>query len=642
MNRFSIGLLAILLPSLATCCPTLWLQVNKDNPAPWPSVQVLGVDETPYLIPPTAPNRFDVLEKDGARTVAASGFTDALDPKSDVNGQRTRALDALSWIQQRYGKPALLNCKVKATLLCDEDDKCGTEGSCYGLHLDGPVDQVQAVVVKQQHLAVMSKDSQGNLELSSSVPGIDGESIEVCVEPTLELPSTLLSFVHLSDIQLRDPSITLSDRRLSHKLDWFDALSSFEYDEDLASYNQYVVEAVFATINGIAGKAPIADAPKFIVHTGDSIDSGAMSELDRIHVLIDRLRIPFFELFGNHDLLMFGNLAPTVTHDDDATCSSVSSLLGSQRWYVPNKICVDQWVSCSSCIGSEGDMVARTTQELTRQRFMSRLEHLRADRLAEQKSTQLGSYCPDTKPQVRNASYTRAHGFDLGTEDDRLDGRKLGYYAFVEPLKGSKRQAVFIALNSEELTPGQGGTRGRMGKAQFDWLRSVLSCVSQKEHRGDLVFVFAHQPLSQIDVDGDAKEPTPDLATLLEEHSNNVKAFFYGHSHTHSICGDSRKGVCSKFWEVETASLIEFPQEGRIVRIKSITDDLAFLELTALRERLTNRDTQLARYVDLARRGAERDFCYTHRETTQRCSADSRPYRTDGRDANARLFFRLP
>jgi hypothetical protein len=47
----------------------------------------------------------------------------------------------------------------------------------------------------------------------------------------------------------------------------------------------------------------------------------------------------------------------------------------------------------------------------------------------------------------------------------------------------------------------------------------------------------------------------------------------------------------------------------------------------------------MARYVGLARRGAERDHCVTHQA---RCSSDKQPYRTDGNSTSARLFFRLP
>jgi hypothetical protein len=291
----------------------------------------------------------------------------------------------------------------------------------------------------------------------------------------------------------------------------------------------------------------------------------------------------------------------------------------------------------------DAELVAQDTQEATRQQFMKYLVHPRSDRLAQSQLVKGGLYCEGTAPNVRYDAYSRAHGFDLGTQDDTLTGPPLGYYGFVQPIDAT-RNAVFLALNSEDLEDHVGGIHGRLGHAQLEWLKRVLACIAH-DHRHDLVFVLAHQPLSMIEVeprDADPVAPKMTVAKVLEA-SPNVVAYLFGHNHWHSICGDGRPDTCTKFWEVETASLIEFPQEGRLVRIKQISEDLAFLELTALRERLVSQDSELARYVELARRGAERDFCYTKREKPEgQCSADQRPYRTDGRDANARLFFRLP
>jgi len=99
--------------------------------------------------------------------------------------------------------------------------------------------------------------------------------------------------------------------------------------------------------------------------------------------------------------------------------------------------------------------------------------------------------------------------------------------------------------------------------------------------------------------------------------------------------------TCTRFWEVQTASLVEFPQEVRLVRIKQFGDGntLGYLEVSTFGETLIDPSTQLARFVGLARRGAERDHCVTHQA---RCSDDKRPYREDGNDTAARLFFRMP
>lgn len=639
MRWRSIYLVVGLIPALGTCCPTVWLEITKDSPAPLPSVQIPELEHGPFTIPPSALNRFEVLDRLDhlpPPDKEPPPFTDLIDPKDEANGARARAVRGLTWIRDRYGHTEAKSCHVPAVLLC------GGQNTCDGLRLLHPAPGVEAVMVKGRVMAVDKHHDGIALSLSDAVPGVDGEPVNVCLEIRLDLSTTLLSFVHLSDVHVRDPSIMLTDRRLSHQLDWFDALNSFEYDEDLATYNQYLIEAMIATINE-AARAGGPDAPKFVIHTGDSIDTGAVSELVRFHRLVDRLVIPLFEELGNHDLFAFGNLVPTSRRDSDRECTPVSALLGKKTWIAPRRLCVDQQVRCPGCSGEDGDLIARPSIQLSRERFMQHFVHDRVSPASQLHKIGRGAYCANTKPMIRNDSYTLAHGFDLGTADDRPVGRKLGYYAFVQPLEGSDRNAVFIELDGEDLPANGGGTHGHLGHAQVRWLRAVLSCVAQ-DHPRDLVLVFAHQPLSMLDVepqDRDRADPARSVAHILET-SRNVVGYFYGHHHMHAICGDG-PAACTSFWEVETASLIEFPQEARLVRIKQIGSGLGFLEITALRERLAAQDSELARYVALARRGAERDFCYTYRETPRgRCSADQRPYRTDGRDTNVRLFFRFP
>jgi hypothetical protein len=100
-----------------------------------------------------------------------------------------------------------------------------------------------------------------------------------------------------------------------------------------------------------------------------------------------------------------------------------------------------------------------------------------------------------------------------------------------------------------------------------------------------------------------------------------------------------RTEACTQFWEVQTASLLEFPQEARRVKIKYAGRGMGFLEVVAFHENLTNRDDDLGRAVDRARTAAELDRCRT---SDAKCSEDHRVYRTDGHDTNARLWFKLP
>lgn len=657
-KRIAVGVACLLLTTCTTIgkhlgCPTLWIQVTKSEPAPWPEIP--PVEAAPLQVPAVMQNRFDVIAKHpGARTIFAPAFTDRVDPRDHLLTARTHALEDYERILAAYHDTGLSKCAatVKATVMCDVPGGSGIESNCNALVVE-QVGTPVAVFAKGSYRLVRRIGNPTHdvphprIFLTEALDAADNEELsDVCLIDDLTLATTMLSFVHLSDIQLRDPSVVLTDRRLSKRLDWFTPLSSFEYDEDLAFYNQYVVEAIFATINATVTQLPESERPKFVIHTGDSVDSNMKSELVRLHKMIDRLSIPFFNVLGNHDVLAFGNLVPTDTHDSDDTCTPVASLIGHETSLAPDKICVDRRVKrCPTCSGDDSTLIATTTQADTRRRFMDVLAHKQPDHLAQVTMGEADLYCEDTVPKVRNDAYTRAHGFDLGTKNGHLDGERLGYYAFVQKLAGpAGRHAVFIVLDGEDLEDGHGGIYGRIGHEQLDWLRKVLACVAANK-AGDLVFVLAHQPLSMIAVPADDVPKPPKgettrtvLAHLLES-SPNVVGYLYGHHHEHAICGDHRDGVCSHFWEIETGSLVEFPQEGRLIRIKQLGQQLAYLEVSAFTEQLVAHDTDVARYVDLARRGAERDHCVTH---DARCSEDHRPYRTDGYHTAGRLFFKLP
>jgi 3',5'-cyclic AMP phosphodiesterase CpdA len=649
MTRIAIPILCL---ATTTCCPTLWLQVTKTEPSPWPEVPVPAANAP--SVPSIMPNRFDVLES-GQLTRRADGYRDALDARDDRLAQQSRALTELEGLLRTYRDARLTTCTsvTSATVVCTQPDEHGLRANCNALLLDGPKPaKLEMVIVGDQARVVetvSTKTASGKpmAALAERIDAVDGQRVQACLVDNVVLSKPLLSFVHMSDIQLRDPSVVLTDRRLSKRLDWFEPLSSFEYDEDLAFYNQYVLESMVATINAAAGPKPGEDPerPSFVIHTGDSIDSGMMSELVRFHRVIDRLQIPFFELFGNHDVLVFGNLTPTdqVATANDAKCSPVAALLGSQTAWAPNKICVDVKVKpCADCSKSDVELVASPeSHAATRSRFMTQLAHDSSQPVAEPAGFAGGFYCDSTQPKIANHAYSRKHGFDLGTDNDTLTGTPLGYYAFVQELAGDDRHAVFIALDSEELPDHQGGIGGHIRHAQLKWLQDVLACVHDN-HPHDLVFVFAHQPLSLITVDPrDAKR---DLEATLRS-SDNVVGYLYGHHHRNSICGDRRVDkdnkllTCTRFWEVQTASLVEFPQEARLVRIKAAGERLGFLEVSTFHEQLVDPDSLMARYVRLARRGAERDWCVT---TEARCSTDQRVYREDGNSTSARLFFRFP
>jgi len=642
-----LGLGAVLL--VHSCCPSLWLTVTKGDIAPRQSVGVPTIATVPIALVSTRQNRFDVLNR-GARTIEEAAYSDAFEPGDDVVGARARALRGFERLQSHsQGKP--IDVLGDDAMCADAKVTCRPQ-ECQTLQFDGSMKLQHPVVLRVdgtdeiRAIEAASPDRGGLIvRLTSGIksrrPDQENYSFttKVCVSEEFHVSRTLLSFVHLSDMQIRDGAVKLEGPNRSTRLGWL--LPSFEYDDDLAAYNPYMAEAVIATINAQVERG--RERPAFVIHTGNAIDAGVMSELAMFHGNVDQLEVPFFHVFGNHDALVFGNLVPTAS-TADTTCASTASIAGQDHWYAPGKLCVDQAVRCPACVGNEAQLVARPEHERTRARFMGRLRHAGHEAVPQLSGTQ-EEYC--TVPQIRegdrirvpeqtiySSARSREHGFDLNVDADK---NALGYYAFAQKLgDAGDRHALFIALDSEDLEDGRGGPHGRIGSTQMAWLQGVLECAKSGPHKHDLIFVFAHQPLSEITPDANAAS----LASVLDA-APNVVGFLYGHHHEHSICGDHRPGgPCSHFWEIETSSILEFPQEGRLIAIKQVSSDLAFLDVSAFGQRLADPGSAYGRVVELARRGAERDYCHSHPGV--RCSADQRPYRIDGRHANGRLFFRLP
>jgi len=666
------------------CCPSLFLTVEKTEPAPRPAIPEPAVEATALPLPSHLDNRFIV---NGSATSTYDGYAEYTDaPVSPA--EESRALASLGEIAAEFGisrVPALSQDEMSNPMvgvlrclpgqLCDEvrfdgaslvDDARVIEitgaGPGHATFLRGVMEYKErtppapgsASRSPAQGQAAGATPSTADPHhyyavLRTGIPGGNGDHVTIRLSrATPHLSETLLTFIQLSDVQIRDSDVRIGDADLSRRLDWL--IQSFEYDADLEFYNRYLVEALFATINAevLAHGKTSRDRPAFVIHTGDAIDAGVTSEAREFHRLVDRLNIPFYDVLGNHDVLVFGNMMPTANPRSDRQCATAASIAGAEVGWLrrhprllPNKLCVNARVRCPGCLPGELRLVAagRDGAEISHanahESFMIKLADPQNDLMPQPPQLLRDPLsCP---LELRVQAPTRRHGFDL-------DAAHLGYYAFAweiqVPGEATPRNILSIALDTNDLKDDEGGAAGRIRKTQMRWLEGALSCAGPK----DLVFVFGHHELSGIMTQEDTgnpatAQPAGELERILKAHKN-VIAYFYGHHHEHQICRDDRPGVCSQFWEVQTSSVIEFPQEARRIKVKYAGKGLAFLELVTFHERLANTTDERAHAIGLARRGAERDWCRTHEDV--RCSEDLRVYRTDGRDTHARLWFRLP
>jgi metallophosphoesterase (TIGR03767 family) len=112
-----------------------------------------------------------------------------------------------------------------------------------------------------------------------------------------------------------------------------------------------------------------------------------------------------------------------------------------------------------------------------------------------------------------------------------------------------------------------GGADGSIDEAQLAWLDERLAEV-HSPHENKLVVIVSHHPLFTIRNERASEGPRgAELLGLLYRFPN-VVLWLNGHTHTNAVRAHAnREGVSVGFWEVTTASLVDWPCQARLVEI---------------------------------------------------------------------------
>lgn len=195
------------------------------------------------------------------------------------------------------------------------------------------------------------------------------------------------------------------------------------------------------------------------------------------------------------------------------------------------------------------------------------------------------------------------HGF---APDAGVTG--IGYYSF-EIAPG----VVGISMDS---TNRAGFVDGSLGETQFRWIERTLLAGSSRyydstghvvtQHRTDTYFVlFSHHTSDTMDNlvpdPENPLEPRYPSAALIDllHRFPNVLAWVNGHTHQNRITPFPGPTPAQSFWEINTASHIDFPQQGRIIEVVDNGDGTVSL-LTTLFEAASAYETN---YADLSPQG---------------------------------------
>jgi metallophosphoesterase (TIGR03767 family) len=177
-----------------------------------------------------------------------------------------------------------------------------------------------------------------------------------------------------------------------------------------------------------------------------------------------------------------------------------------------------------------------------------------------------------SRAQIVNEHFTTTgtpvgHGY---TATNQSAG--TAYYTFVNG------GVQFIVLDT--VNPN-GYADGSVDQPQFDWLTAQLA-----SPQAPYVVIASHHtsetmgnPLILTGGDTSPRVQGPAVVTLLQQY-RSVIAWINGHTHSNAIW--ARPGGTRGFWEINTASHIDFPQQARLIEILDNRDGTLSIFATVL------------------------------------------------------------
>ena len=164
------------------------------------------------------------------------------------------------------------------------------------------------------------------------------------------------------------------------------------------------------------------------------------------------------------------------------------------------------------------------------------------------------------REHFRTSGQPAGHGYSRRNADDGT-----AYYGFDH---GIVRCIALDTVNQH------GGWQGSIDAAQLGWLVAELTACASRP-----VVLFSHHPLESLVNDrrppgADRRILTAELRDVLLAHPC-VVAWINGHTHVHAISAVRHDGAPGGFWQVTTASHIDWPQQSRVIELLETGHGLA-------------------------------------------------------------------
>ncbi|WP_371648604.1 TIGR03767 family metallophosphoesterase [Streptomyces mirabilis] len=280
------------------------------------------------------------------------------------------------------------------------------------------------------------------------------------------------------------------------------------------------------------------------------------------------LRIPWYSTVGNHDDLPGGCLSPAL--NDFA--------VGSRKLL---SVSAADAAAYAKALGSGDDPKSEVLKAiLTRNAASARTVTADERRRLCTPHDYLAAHL--------DPAHAGAGPVGHGYTQDNLDGERM-YYSF--------KVAENVLGISIDTTYRSGHYEGSLGSDQLRWLERTLAAHSSRSYDADgrlvrntgaddaHILVFSHHHSPSMTRRPDAArtdEPRHDGAEVIALLSRfpNVVAWINGHSHVNRITPHAHATPARSFWEVNTASHVDYPHHARLIELTDNGDGTVSLFTT--------------------------------------------------------------
>ena len=428
--------------------------------------------------------------------------------------------------------------------------------------------------------------------------------------PVNPSPDVRMSFIHLSDAQLHDERVYMFDKELTTFFDKF--VESFEHKPGMVLYDHSYYLTLVATINLLCERLPEEQKPRFMMHTGDAIDMGVVSELYEFVYVTNKLPIAWFNVLGNHDYPVYGNIKsqnvgvinPNMGFQTVNSRYNFIHMHGRGFDVKPHLVYFSpsnaphketgQWDSVYNGFDLQGKRfeysakLERLPEGIQFPVWIERrISYDSAKKTLILKDFSMASTKRDELLRLSDEpSYQKAinelYSKSIFTREYEPCSNCPGYYYFEAlPPKDGRPGILCIVLDTttsnfkfakgtlyqDEEVEAQANVQNPEPE-QITWLRGKLDDYSKKGNW--MVLAFGHH---QLGPEGFLDDSYIKLMELFWKPEYNVIAYFCGHTHEHDINPHHDPDNPNKFfWEIITDSIFEYPKRGSLVSIRHAED----------------------------------------------------------------------